>query len=72
MHCIELEAHSEKALNDLAARVGKVPDRLLQEIIQEFLEDQRDMDEAETVRNAILRGEEALIPWAEVKAAHDL
>ena len=70
MHTLQFDAHTEQAISQLATLAGKDADQFITDLVIEFLEDQEDLQDAESVLNALAEGMESTVSWESVKAEY--
>ena len=72
MHTLQLDTHTEQAISQLATLAGKDADQFITDLVLEFLENEDDMQDAESVLTALAEGRESTVSWESVKAEHGL
>ena len=67
MHTIELDAHTEAALTQLAAMAGKDSDQLIKEVVSEYLAEQADIEQANAAYSRYLAGQEGTVSLGDLE-----
>ena len=72
MHTLQFDTHTEQAISQLSTLAGKDADQFIKDLVVEFLENEDDMQDAESVLNALAEGRESTVSWESVKAENGL
>jgi len=72
MHTLQFDTHTEQAISQLATLAGKDVDQFITDLVLEFLENEDDVQDAESVLTALAVGSESTVSWESVKAEHGL
>jgi predicted DNA-binding protein len=72
MHTIQFDPQTEQALSQYAALAGKDIEQFIKDLVLEFLEDQEDISDAETVLTNLANGSETTVSLETVKAEYGL
>ena len=67
MHTLQFDTHTEKTINQLAALAGKDADEFIKDVIQDFLAEQAETQEADAAYARYLAGQEKTVSLGELE-----